>query len=65
VLLDWGPTLKKFETPTEIVPKFNRLVCFQVPRFHEVTKVLANRVEEDERPRLSVFGWFLTDKKLY
>ena len=67
VLLDWGPTNKKFKQPKEIIPKFNRLVCFQVPRFHEVTKVVSRSdvEEEEDRPRLSLFGWFLTDKKLY
>ena len=40
-----------------VVPKFNRLVYFEVPRDHEVTAVA---VEDDvERPRLSIFGWFL------
>jgi Rps23 Pro-64 3,4-dihydroxylase Tpa1-like proline 4-hydroxylase len=80
VLLDWGPTSGKFAAPKKIVPKFNRLVCFQVPRFHEVTKVVGGSEggedeedeedededeEEEDRPRLSLFGWFLTDKKLY
>ena len=46
------------QTPVRtVVPKFNRLVCFNVPRDHEVTAVT---VEDDvERPRLSIFGWFL------
>ena len=39
-----------------IVPAFNRLVAFDVPRYHEVTAVT---VEDDVlRPRLSIFGWF-------
>ena len=68
VLLDHGPTSKKFQTPNAIVPKFNRLVCFNVPRFHEVTPVLDRSSGDDEvedRPRLSIFGWFLTEDKLY
>jgi SAM-dependent methyltransferase len=65
ILLDWGPTNNKYKEPMKIVPKFNRIVFFQVPRYHEVTKVLENRTNEDNRPRLSVFGWFLTDKQLY
>ena len=69
VLLDWGPTNQKFEAPKRICPKFNRLVCFQVPRFHEVTQVedrnSGTEEDKEERPRLSVFGWFLTEKKLY
>lgn len=56
LFLDYGK--EEQETPIRtVVPKFNRLVCFNVPRDHEVTAVA---VENDvERPRLSIFGWFL------
>ena len=65
VLLDWGPTNSKFQTPTEIPAKFNRLVCFRVPRWHEVTPVVGHTADEERPPRLSIFGWFLTEQKLY
>ena len=57
--LDWGPTTEKFESPVHHAAKFNRLVAFRVPRWHEVTAVMATR------PRLSVFGWFLAEGDLY
>eukprot|EP00814_Leptocylindrus_danicus_P014891 CAMPEP_0116008584 /NCGR_PEP_ID=MMETSP0321-20121206/2940_1 /TAXON_ID=163516 /ORGANISM="Leptocylindrus danicus var. danicus, Strain B650" /LENGTH=199 /DNA_ID=CAMNT_0003477415 /DNA_START=252 /DNA_END=848 /DNA_ORIENTATION=- len=46
----------------QYVPKFNSLVAFEVPRFHEVTAVLP-RVGRD--PRYSVFGWFLEEGDIY
>ena len=57
--LDWGPTTEKFESPVRHTAKYNRLVAFRVPRWHEVTAVMATR------PRLSVFGWFLAEGDLY
>ena len=38
---------------TEYVPKFNRLVAFNVPRLHAVEPV----ADAASRPRYSVFGW--------
>jgi hypothetical protein len=43
----------------EYVPEWNSLVAFKVPRFHEVTAVTSNR------PRYSIFGWFLQPGQLY
>lgn len=40
-----------------VVPTFNRLVVFDVPRDHEVTRVTVR--DNTVRPRLSIFGWFL------
>lgn len=37
----------------EYVPQFNSAVAFFVPRQHEVTKMIG------DRPRYSVFGWFM------
>ena len=36
-----------------IVPEWNSIVAFRVPRMHEVTTCKTNRC------RYSVFGWFL------
>jgi Rps23 Pro-64 3,4-dihydroxylase Tpa1-like proline 4-hydroxylase len=36
-----------------IVPKFNSLVAFYVPRQHKVTKVISEKI------RYSLFGWFM------
>ncbi len=44
----------------EYVPEFNSLVAFKVPRYHQVTAVASS-----ERPRYSIFGWFLQPGKLY
>ena len=56
----YGGVLVDEVTGTHIVPKFNRLVLFEVPRLHRVTAVRPNAP-----PRLSVFGWWLTPGKLY
>uniref|UniRef100_A0A7S1IN91 Prolyl 4-hydroxylase alpha subunit domain-containing protein n=1 Tax=Eutreptiella gymnastica TaxID=73025 RepID=A0A7S1IN91_9EUGL len=45
--------------PQAYVPEFNSLVAFTVPRWHEVTGVTT------QRPRYSVFGWFLQPGHLY
>ena len=37
------------------MPRFNTLVAFRVPRWHEVTPVEAGAPDGG---RLSVFGWF-------
>lgn len=42
-----------------IVPQFNSLVAFRVPRPHQVTAL------KTKRPRYSVFGWVLRPGKLY
>lgn len=41
------------------VPEFNSVIAFRVPRWHEVTPVIV------DRPRFSVFGWFLEEGELY
>ena len=47
-------------------PKYNRLVVFSVPRFHQVTPVLPQPAAcAAPRLRLSVFGWFLQPGRLY
>ncbi len=46
-------------------PQFNRLVVFSVPRFHQVTPVIAPPTATAPRLRLSVFGWFLQPGRLY
>lgn len=38
-----------------LVPEFNSLVCFVVPRMHAVSRVVS------PKQRLSIFGWFLKD----
>lgn len=56
VLLDYGHRCNTVPQK-KIIPKFNRLVVFKVPRDHEVLPVT---VEDDvDRPRLSIFGWYL------
>jgi hypothetical protein len=52
VLVDC-PTGKRF------VPEFNSVIAFRIPRFHEVEAVKA------DRPRYSIFGWFLSEELLY
>ena len=44
------------------VPKFNSLVAFEVPRFHEVTAV---KRRSGRDPRFSIFGWFLEEGDIY
>lgn len=60
---DWdkehGGALVDCQTGERYVPSFNSAVIFQVPRYHEVTEVTS------ERPRYSIFGWFLSPGKLY
>ncbi len=46
-------------------PKFNRLVVFSVPRFHQVTPVAPQPATAAPRLRLSVFGWFLQPGRRY
>ena len=47
-------------------PKFNRLVVFSVPRFHQVTPVVPQpHASAPPRLRLSVFGWFMQPGRLY
>jgi hypothetical protein len=54
-----------------VLPKFNRLVAFRVPRYHQVTPVVAPADGgagdgPRSRPlRFSVFGWFLEPGRLY
>ena len=38
-----------------VVPKFNTLICFKVPRLHQVTPI-----EDATVKRYSLFGWSLT-----
>ena len=44
------------------IPKFNSIVAFEIPRFHEVTRVI-DRSGRD--PRYSIFGWFLEEGDIY
>lgn len=55
----FGGALLDFESMTEHVPAFNSLVVFAVPRMHGVAPVLT------DRPRLSLFGWWLARGRLY
>ena len=43
--------------PFVVVPKFNTLVCFKVPRLHQVTPI-----ETATKKRYSLFGWALTER---
>lgn len=52
-LLPYFPHHPQNGQRVEYVPKFNSAVAFQVPRLHEVAPMLS------DRPRYSVFGWFL------
>lgn len=56
---EMGGVLKDLKTGKEYIPEYNSLVAFRIPRFHEVTAVAS------ERPRLSIFGWFLQPGKMY
>lgn len=57
VLIDRG---KRDSPPhTRYVPEFNSLIAFQVPRWHEVSKM------ECTRSRYSVFGWFWVEEKTF
>ncbi|KAJ1470424.1 hypothetical protein T484DRAFT_1847809, partial [Baffinella frigidus] len=49
----------KVTPPKLYVPEFNSIVTFKVPRLHEVMPVTV------DRPRFTIFGWFLTPGKLY
>jgi Rps23 Pro-64 3,4-dihydroxylase Tpa1-like proline 4-hydroxylase len=56
---EFGGTLVDIPTDDKYVPEFNSLIAFTIPRFHEVLAVTC------DRPRYSIFGWFLTEGKLY
>ena len=56
----FGGALVDLEAEAEHVPSFNTFVAFKVPRMHFVAPVLV-----DNRPRLSVFGWWLQPGRLY
>uniref|UniRef100_A0A383W562 Fe2OG dioxygenase domain-containing protein n=1 Tax=Tetradesmus obliquus TaxID=3088 RepID=A0A383W562_TETOB len=45
--------------PQQHLPAFNSVVAFRIPRWHEVKPVTG------DRPRYSIFGWFLEPGKLY
>eukprot|EP00775_Hariotina_reticulata_P011383 gene11383-11532_t len=45
--------------PQVYVPAYNSLIAFTIPRWHEVSAV------STDRPRYSIFGWFLEPGKLY
>jgi len=51
--LSEGGTLIDIDGKQSYVPEFNSLIAFVVPRNHEVT------VMKTDRPRFSIFGWFL------
>ncbi len=63
---DWtesdGGVLVDLTNGARYVPRFNSLVAFVVPRFHEVTAV---RRRAGRAARLSIFGWFLEEGDLY
>ena len=42
------------------VPEYNSLIAFTIPRYHEVCAVAS-----PNRPRYSIFGWFLREGKIY
>ena len=44
-----------------LVPRFNTLCAFRVPRWHSVEPVAAGA----PRARMSIFGWFLSPGKFY
>jgi len=52
-LIDIDADSKKY------VPEFNSLIAFTVPRWHQV------EVMQTDRPRYSIFGWFLEPGQLY
>lgn len=60
---DWtqemGGAFVDLQTGTHYVPEFNSAVLFKVPRRHMVQKVAG------QRPRFSIFGWFLVPGRLY
>jgi len=56
---EMGGTLVDIPTKNRYVPEFNSLIAFTIPRFHEVEAVIA------DRPRYSLFGWFLQEGILY
>ncbi|GIL72735.1 hypothetical protein Vretimale_4446 [Volvox reticuliferus] len=63
---EYGGVLIDLEDPTappgvgrKYVPLWNSVVAFRVPRYHAVTPMTTNR------PRYSIFGWFLEPGRLY
>lgn len=58
---DYGGTLVDVETGSRYTPRFNSIVLFRVPRYHEVEAVTGR----SPLPRYSVFGWFLKPGRLY
>ncbi len=52
-LIDIDADSKKY------VPEFNSLIAFTVPRWHQV------EIMQTDRPRYSIFGWFLEPGQLY
>ncbi|GFR40917.1 hypothetical protein Agub_g1573, partial [Astrephomene gubernaculifera] len=63
---EYGGVLVDLEAPAapprvgaRYVPMWNSVVAFRVPRYHAVTEMTT------ERPRYSIFGWFLEPGKLY
>eukprot|EP00882_Tetradesmus_deserticola_P015103 GHRQ01016079.1.p1 GENE.GHRQ01016079.1~~GHRQ01016079.1.p1 ORF type:complete len:321 (+),score=104.82 GHRQ01016079.1:337-1299(+) len=45
--------------PQQHLPAFNSMVAFRIPRWHEVRPVTG------DKPRYSIFGWFLEAGRLY
>jgi Rps23 Pro-64 3,4-dihydroxylase Tpa1-like proline 4-hydroxylase len=60
---DWkkqdGGSLIDMNATQEYVPEFNSLISFTIPRWHKVEPCLT------EKPRYSIFGWFLQRGQLY
>lgn len=54
-----GGALVDIEGKKTYVPEYNSVVSFTIPRWHEVQPCLKNK------PRYSVFGWFLKPGQLY
>lgn len=53
ILYFFANVLSVDDKPKPIVPKFNTLVSFVIPREHAVSPVVTDKV------RYSLFGWFL------
>lgn len=56
----FGGALIDLQDRAEHVPSFNTFIAFTVPRMHAVGPVLV-----EDRPRLSLFGWWLQPGRLY
>jgi len=55
---EYGGQLKDLETGKKVLPEFNSLVLFRIPRMHRVLPVKKKQVK-----RFSIFGWWLCEKR--